>query len=113
MYELLNEIKETYVMQLPQGQDRPYARDIWYEEVCLLKKKLEEKFGITITDEDLRRAVRVRNEQRKALCEMYELQALCPSAHARHRDDAGASEGYLYLRPAAADLQYQRAGERG
>ena len=78
MYELLNEIKETYVMHLPQGQDRPYARDIWYEEVCLLKKKLEEKFGITITDEDLRRAVRVRNEQRKALCEMYELQALCP-----------------------------------
>ena len=78
MYELLNEIKETYVMQLPQGQDRPYAKDIWYEEVCLLKKKLEEKFGITITDEDLRRAVRVRNEQRKALCEMYELQALCP-----------------------------------
>ena len=43
-----------------------------------LEKKLEEKFGITITDEDLRRAVRVRNEQRKALCEMYELQALCP-----------------------------------
>ena len=78
MYELLNEIKETYVMHLPQGQDRPYAKDIWYEEVCLLKKKIEEKFGVTITDEDLRRAVRVRNEQRKALCEMYELQALCP-----------------------------------
>ena len=31
MYELLNEIKETYVMHLPQGQDRPYAKDIWYE----------------------------------------------------------------------------------
>ncbi len=42
MYELLNEIKETYVMHLPQGQDRPYAKDIWYEEVCLLKKKIEE-----------------------------------------------------------------------
>ena len=31
MYELLNEIKETYVLHLPQSQERPYAKDIWYE----------------------------------------------------------------------------------
>ena len=31
MYELLNELKETYILQLPQGQNRPYAKDIWYE----------------------------------------------------------------------------------
>ena len=37
MYELLNEIKETYVLHLPQSQERPYAKDIWYEEVKLLK----------------------------------------------------------------------------
>lgn len=80
MYELLNDIKETYVLHLPQSQERPYAKDIWYEEVRLLKEKLEDKFGITITDEDLRNAVHKRNEQRKALCEMYELQASCPPA---------------------------------
>ena len=45
MFELLNDIKETYVMQLPQGQKRAYAKDIWYEEVKLLKEKLEEKYG--------------------------------------------------------------------
>ena len=80
MYELLNEIKETYVMQLPQGQGRPYAKDIWYEEVKLLKEKLEDKFGIEITDENLREAVRKRNVLRKALCDMYELQETCPPA---------------------------------
>ena len=80
MYELLNELKETYILQLPQGQGRSYANDIWYEEVKLLIKKLEEKFDITITDEDLRNAVHKRNRLRKALCEMYNMQATCPPA---------------------------------
>ena len=29
MFELLNEIKDTYVMQLPQGIDRDYASEMW------------------------------------------------------------------------------------
>jgi len=80
MYELLNDIKETHILHLPQGQDRPYAKDIWYEEVKLLKERLEEKFNVTITEDDLRKAVRKRNELRKVLCEMYELQQTCPPA---------------------------------
>ena len=78
MYELLNEIKETYVLQLPQGQERPYAKDMWYEEIRLFVKKLEEKFGVEITEENLRRAVRDRNELRRALLELYELQTAEP-----------------------------------
>ena len=58
MFELLNEIKETYVLHLPQSQQRAYAKDIWYEEIKLLKAKLEEKYGIEITDEKLREAAR-------------------------------------------------------
>ena len=76
MYELLNEIKETYVLHLPQSQERPYAKDIWYEEVKLLKEKLEEKFNCTITEEGLRKAAHVRNELRKAQLDMYHLQKL-------------------------------------
>lgn len=78
MYELLNEIKETYVLHLPQGQGRSYAGDIWYEEVKLLKEKLEEKFGVEITDEKLREAVRLRNKVRKAQLELSELQMAEP-----------------------------------
>ena len=80
MYELLNEIKETYVLHLPQSQERPYAKDIWYEEVKLLKEKLEEKFNCTITEEGLRKAAHVRNELRKAQLNMYHLQKLVPPA---------------------------------
>lgn len=80
MYELLNELKETYVLHLPQSQERAYAKDIWYEELLLLKKRLEEKFGVEITDDNLRAAAKKRNRLRKALCDMYELQANCPPA---------------------------------
>ncbi len=80
MYELLNEIKETYVLHLPQGQGRSYDNDIWYEELKLFKQKLEEKFGVEITDEALRNSVKKKNRLRQALCDMYELQETCPPA---------------------------------
>lgn len=80
MFELLNEIKETYVLQLPQGQGRPYAKDIWYEEIKLLKAKLEEMYGVEITDEKLRKAAHVRNELRQAQLDLYELQGMVPPA---------------------------------
>ncbi len=78
MYELLNDIKEMYVMHLPQSQERAYANKIWVEEIRLLKSRLEEKYGIEITDEKIRRAVHNRNRMRKAVCKMFELQANCP-----------------------------------
>ena len=80
MFELLNDIKETYVLHLPQSQQRAYAKDIWYEEIKLLKAKLEEKYGIEITDEKLREAARKRNEMRKYMCELYSLQGTVPPA---------------------------------
>lgn len=80
MYELLNDLKPTYVIQLPQAQNRPYAGDIWYEECKLLLKHLENFYGITITDDDLREAVRKRNEFRKAYLRLFELQTFDPPA---------------------------------
>lgn len=80
MYELLNDIKGTYVMQLPQGQGRAWARDAWREEVRLLKEELERRFEITVTDDDLRRAVAARNRYRAAMVELFELQANVPPA---------------------------------
>ena len=80
MFELLNDIKETYVLHLPQSQQRQYAKDIWYEEVKLLKEKLEEKYGIEITDQKLREAARKRNALRKKQMELYEMQGAVPPA---------------------------------
>ncbi|MFR3876963.1 MAG: 2-hydroxyacyl-CoA dehydratase, partial [Collinsella sp.] len=41
MYELLNELKRTHILHLPQGRDRAYEREGWYEECRLLKEELE------------------------------------------------------------------------
>lgn len=80
MYELLDEIKDTYVMQLPQGQGRDWARDAWREEVRLLKEELERRFDVEVTDDDLRRAAAARNRFRRAMVELFELQANVPPA---------------------------------
>ena len=78
MYELLNDLKEMYVLHLPQSQERSYAKKIWAEELRLLKERLEEKYEIKITDEQLRNAAHKRNYLRKVMCEMFEMQANCP-----------------------------------
>lgn len=80
MYELLEELKPVHVLHLPQSQERPYAKDIWCEELKILKKRLEDEFGAEITEDKLRKAVHNRNRLRKAFCEMYNLQANVPPA---------------------------------
>ena len=54
--QMLGEIKDTYIMELPNRQS-PMGRKLWREEVVALKNKLEEKFGVEITEEKLREQV--------------------------------------------------------
>ena len=76
MFELLNDIKDTYVMQLPH---RRSERDLtfWREEILALQKKLEDFYGITITEEDIRQAIRRKN---------HELEQRCAAVEARTRE---------------------------
>lgn len=80
MYELLGEIKDTYVLHLPQGRGRPWEADAWYEEVRLFKEELERRFDVEITDGALRAAARRRNRLRRALVGVFGLQRSCPPA---------------------------------
>ena len=77
MYEMLGEIKDTYIMELPNRQS-PMGRKLWREEVVALKNKLEEKFGVEITEEKLREQVHLSNQNRLALRHFYELMKLDP-----------------------------------
>ena len=79
MFELLGELKSVHVLHLPQSRERAYEREGWREECRLLKERLEELYGITITDDDLREAARRRNRLRAAQLKMFELQAQQPS----------------------------------
>lgn len=70
MYELMSQFKDVYVMQLPQSQDER-GRKFWRESCIELKKKLEEKFGVVITEEAVRQAVHTENNVRRALQRFY------------------------------------------
>ena len=78
MFELLNEIKETYVMQLPHSRDAA-ALEFWKGQIIAFRKKLEDFFGITITEEDIRRAIRLKNRERTVMREFLELGRLDPA----------------------------------
>ena len=78
MFELLNEIKETYVMQLPHSRDTA-ALDFWKGQVLAFKEKLEAFYGITITDTDIRNAIRLKNRERQVMRSFLELGKLDPA----------------------------------
>lgn len=78
MYELLGEIKDTHVMQLPQSQDKEHAIKVWKNEVEYFIEVLEKKFNTKITEETLKDAIRLCNEERIILKEFYSLGKLTP-----------------------------------
>ena len=78
MYELLSEIKNVHILELPRRQDTPEAKALWRAEIVRLKERVERDFGVVITDEKLRDAIRRRNIERGLLKELYELSTMTP-----------------------------------
>ncbi|MDQ0148166.1 double-cubane-cluster-containing anaerobic reductase [Eubacterium multiforme] len=72
MYEYLSEFKPVHVMQLPNSQTEDGLK-LWKNEIIRLKEALEEMFGVKITEEDIKKAIKIKNNERKALKRFYEL----------------------------------------
>ena len=70
MFELLNELKETYVMQLP-AQRNERGLDLWKKEIIALKEKLEDFYGIQITEEDIKKAIRLKKQGEEGHAEIH------------------------------------------
>ena len=70
MYEYMAEFKETYLMELPNTQ-REAALVLWRNEMIRFKEYLEKHFETTITEDDIRKAIKVNNEARLALRNLY------------------------------------------
>ena len=66
MYELLQEFKPVFLLQLPQVQNED-ALAYWRHQFELLVAYLEKEFGVSITEEKLRDAIRLMNRERLAL----------------------------------------------
>ena len=78
MYEYLSEFKPVHVMELPNSQKSEKGFKLWKAEMLRFKKALEERFKVSISDDDVRKAIHVKNEERKALKELYEIMKLEP-----------------------------------
>ena len=78
MFELMNDIKDTYVMQLPSSRDEA-ALTMWESEIKKFWKKLEDFYGVTITEEDVKKAILQKNAERDLVLEYLDLGKLNPS----------------------------------
>ena len=72
MYELMKEFKNVYIMELPNSQ-REDSLELWTKEIIRFKEYLEQKFGVTITEDQIREAVKTENAARRALKGLYEV----------------------------------------
>lgn len=71
MYELMSRIKPMVILELPQKPDDQDAKQHWLAEIKKTKAALEENLGVEITEENLRESIKVLNEERKLLKELY------------------------------------------
>ncbi len=79
MYELISQLRPLHLLQLPQKQYDEGAIEYWYSEVRKMKERLEAEFGITITDQNLRKAIKLTNEERSSLKDLQDICKLKPS----------------------------------
>ena len=64
MYELMGLTRPTYIMELPQKPTDSDAMTHWVSELRKLKDKLQELFGIEVTDAKIRQAIKTMNRER-------------------------------------------------
>ncbi|GEA31107.1 double-cubane-cluster-containing anaerobic reductase [Clostridium diolis] len=72
MYEYLSDFKPVHVMELPNSQSE-VGLQLWKHEIIKLKSTLEEMFDAEISEDDIRKAITIKNNERKALKKFYEL----------------------------------------
>lgn len=60
------------ILSLPKKAEHPQVE--WFtEELAILRDQMQEHFGVEITDAKLREAIKLHNESRKLLRELYDL----------------------------------------
>lgn len=70
MYEIMSELKEVFLLRLPHKQDEEAVK-AYRDEMVRFKEYLEKKFEKTVTEEDIRNAVKLNNRTNRAMKELY------------------------------------------
>ncbi len=92
MYEMLRGIKPIHIMNLPQIPDLPDSLRLWEGEIRRLKDAVEEATGVRITDDSLRQAIHVTNEEARARKSLFDLNRAHPAPLGGREMIAVASE---------------------
>lgn len=73
MYELLNDIKSTHVMQLPFDRTNKRSLGFWKESIKELIDKLEKHYNMSISKDTLKNEIKINNEKRRIYRKIYEI----------------------------------------
>ena len=77
-YEIFNEYKATFVLEIPHMKNDSDRR-LWRSEIGRLANKMEELTGNKITADSLRRGVEIVNAKRQAIYRLNRLRAADPA----------------------------------
>ncbi len=83
MYEYMSEFKDVFLMELPNSQSEN-SLALWKAEIIRFKEYLEKKFDVTITEDDIRQAVKNENKVRSSLKKLYQVMRLDPAPITGH-----------------------------
>ncbi len=78
MYEYMADFKPVHIMELPNCPTE-MGVEMYKREIIRMKEKLEKVFGVTITEDDIRRGIRVKNAERTALKNLYSIMKADPA----------------------------------
>ena len=79
MYEHMAKFKPVYIMELPNCCTGEENVQFYRTQIIKMKEKLEEFFGITITEDDIRRGIKVKNAERSAVKKLYSMMKADPT----------------------------------
>ena len=79
VYELLNELIPTYVLEIPHKPDTQKGKEFWYKELEAFQVEMEKLTGNKITSEKLKVSIELINNKRKALKRLSDLRTNKPS----------------------------------
>lgn len=78
MFEIMQDFKPVHIMQLPHINDAGASFALWVEELRRLRSRLEEELKVEISDEKLWAAIKIINQEKKAMKAICDLNQADP-----------------------------------
>lgn len=78
MYEQMSKFKPMHIIELPNSQSEDGV-EFYRKQIIKMKEKLEDFFGVTITEDDIRNGIKVKNAERAAIRKLYSIMKADPA----------------------------------